>query len=296
MSIKLKVLSIFLIFIHSCKAYNSDCFSKKEVDSQCAAYCYEVVKPLLQYAGEAQRKEKTFTSLMEENNNLKINQVELEKTIDGQENELKLYKSNNATQRIQEVTIHEIRNFPVFCDSELVDSGWTVIQRRQDASVSFERNWSDYRKGFGDMQGSFFIGLEKLYLITNERPHELYVHLKSFENETRFARYDHFQIGDESESYKLKSIGKYSGDAGDSFSNFHNNMKFSTFDQDNDESTFNCAAEWLSGWWFKNCAYSNLNGLYRDDVLNLQNGIKWNSWHEIKRFIFVQMMIRPIVP
>lgn len=155
---------------------------------------------------------------------------------------------------VHEITVHDIRNFNVPCDSELVDSGWTVIQRQKDANVSFIRDWSDYRKGFGDLEGSFFIGLEKLYLLTNEKPHELYIHLKSFENGTRFARYDHFQIGDESESYKLKSLGHFTGDAGDSMQ-FHLNMKFSTFDQDNDESAMNCAAEWMSGWWYHHCSH-----------------------------------------
>jgi len=164
---------------------------------------------------------------------------------------------------IQDMIVHDIRNFPVSCDSELVDSGWTVIQRRKDASVSFERGWSDYRRGFGDLNGSFFIGLENLYLLTNEQPHELYIHLKSFENETRYARYDHFQIGDESESYKLKSLGNYSGNAENDSMSYHLGMKFSTFDQDNDNSDSNCAAEWLSGWWFNKCAHRLVFYVYK---------------------------------
>jgi len=154
---------------------------------------------------------------------------------------------------IQQIIVHEIRTFPIPCDSDLAGSGWTVIQRRTD-SLNFDRLWEDYRLGFGELDGSFFIGLEKLYLLTNERPHELYIYLRSFENKSRFARYDHFQIGDESESFKIKSVGNYSGTAGDSLSQ-HLNMKFSTTDHDNDTSKFNCASEWGSGWWYKNCAF-----------------------------------------
>lgn len=39
--------------------------------------------------------------------------------------------------------------------------------------------------------------------------------------------------------------------------------------------------------------FSNLNGLYRDDVTNMENGIYWNTWDPNPDFNFVQMMIRP---
>ncbi|KAH8273821.1 hypothetical protein KR044_001146, partial [Drosophila immigrans] len=193
----------------------------------------------------------------------------------------------------QEMSIRSVQTFPVVCDSELADSGWTVIQRRKDAGENFNRSWTDYRRGFGQLENNFFIGLEKLYWLTNEQPHELYVYLKNIKNETRFARYSHFRIADESENYKLLSVGKCSGDAGDSLST-HVNMMFSTYDRDNDVSKYNCATEWLSGWWYNSCFHSNLNGLYKDDSINLQNGIKWNSWENANHFTFVQMMIRPI--
>ena len=42
----------------------------------------------------------------------------------------------------------------VFCDTQTADGGWTVIQRRKDGSVDFNRPWSDYEKGFGDLNVS----------------------------------------------------------------------------------------------------------------------------------------------
>ena len=48
----------------------------------------------------------------------------------------------------------EARNgtFEVFCDMESYGSGWTVIQQRLNGSVSFNRTWLEYKKGFGNLR------------------------------------------------------------------------------------------------------------------------------------------------
>ncbi|XP_033251357.1 angiopoietin-related protein 7-like [Drosophila miranda] len=53
--------------------------------------------------------------------------------------------------------------------------GWMAIHRRLDGSVNFYRNWDQYRKGFGKLNGEFFIGLKKLHRLTSSQPHELYI-------------------------------------------------------------------------------------------------------------------------
>ncbi|KAH8389567.1 hypothetical protein KR215_002577, partial [Drosophila sulfurigaster] len=146
---------------------------------------------------------------------------------------------------IYEIKVPGIDAFSVPCDSRLAGSGWTVIQRRMDGSVDFNRNWTDYQQGFGDLRGEFFIGLEKLHLITRSQRHELYIYLNNGE---AYARYDNFYIGDEDEFYKIKSIGSYSGNAG--IDGLSMGSKFSTSDRDNDG---HCGQEYKSGWWFTNC-------------------------------------------
>lgn len=62
--------------------------------------------------------------------------------------------------------------------------------------------------------------------------------------------------------------------AGDSLSN-QNGMKFTTKDQDNDTHNKNCAVMNHSGWWFKDCFWSNLNGWYRNSAVHQWESIIW---------------------
>lgn len=140
--------------------------------------------------------------------------------------------------------------FPVYCDStQLAGPGWTVIQRRQDGRENFNRNWEDYKMGFGDFYGEYWLGLEKLHLITNSRRYELYVYLQNFKGQERYAKYNNFVIGSEYEGYKLKSVGVFQGNAGNAL-RFHEKAKFSTPDRNNELAARTCAWRLDSGWWF----------------------------------------------
>lgn len=131
--------------------------------------------------------------------------------------------------------------------------GWTTILRRQDGSVDFYRNWADYKAGFGNPpNGEFFIGLDKLHELSISEPQELLIILRTWDNQMVHAYYDLFSIGGESENYAIKVVGNYTGDAGDAME-YHVDMPFSTFDQDNDSSTRNCASYFKGAWWFKSC-------------------------------------------
>ena len=112
--------------------------------------------------------------------------------------------------------------------------GWTVFQRRQDGSVDFYRNWTDYENGFGNLTGEFWLGLGKINRLTKEQSNTLRVDLGDFDGNTRYAQYTTFSVGSSTTEYTL-TVGGYSGTAGDNLVG-HNGRKFSTRDNDNDIS------------------------------------------------------------
>ncbi|XP_050094086.1 fibrinogen C domain-containing protein 1-like [Anopheles aquasalis] len=155
--------------------------------------------------------------------------------------------------------------FEAFCEQERNGGGWLVVQHRFNGSVDFYRNWTQYREGFGDLNGEFWFGLEKMHQITTTRPHEIMIELKDFSGIEVYARYDVFKIGSENEDYKL-TLGKYSGTAGDGMIR-DNGMKFSTKDRDNDRTTtFNCVEWFENPWWQNSCSGANLNARYINAV------------------------------
>ena len=99
----------------------------------------------------------------------------------------------------------------MFCDQTTDGGGWTVIQKRLDGSIDFYRGWADYKNGFGNLNGEFWLGLDKIYRVTNSDTFKLRVDLEDWQGVTRFAKYASFAILNEANKYKL-SVGSYSGD------------------------------------------------------------------------------------
>ncbi|XP_073828520.1 ryncolin-4-like isoform X2 [Musca autumnalis] len=177
---------------------------------------------------------------------------------------------------------------------------WTTIARRMDGSVDFYRSWTEYKAGFGNPpSGEFFIGLKKLHLLTTAVPHvELKIVIRSWDNEERYAIYDGFQIGNETEKYRIKLLGAYSGNAADAM-RIHDGQHFTTFDEDNDEEdNVNCAKEFEGAWWFRKCYISHLFGPYRQKEDANTTGIGWNylEWKGSDySFKYAEMLLRPKV-
>ncbi|XP_078576547.1 angiopoietin-related protein 1-like [Branchiostoma floridae x Branchiostoma japonicum] len=183
----------------------------------------------------------------------------------------------------------------------LEGGGWTVIQRRQDGSVPFDRKWEGYKQGFGNKSGEYWLGNENIHLLTKRKNYKLRVVLEDWSGATRFAEYSTFRVSGESDGYRLHLSG-YSGNAGDSMvagSYSNNGQRFSTVDRDNDaSSSTHCSQHFgQGGWWFRYCGNSYLNGRYLGNCgssCSGGQGVLWGHWrgyyYSLKS---VSMKIRP---
>lgn len=152
--------------------------------------------------------------------------------------------------------------FSGYCEQQAFGGGWLVFHYRFDGMVNFDRNWDDYRSGFGAANGEFWLGFEKLHRITKARKHILLVQVETFDGRKGYAKYDGFEIGSERENFSLKKLGNYSGTAGDSLDR-QRGMSFTTNDRDNDPwKEGNCAVYYEGAWWHNWSSNSNLNGPY----------------------------------
>ncbi|XP_040178988.1 tenascin-X isoform X3 [Rana temporaria] len=177
----------------------------------------------------------------------------------------------------------------VYCDMESDGGGWIVFQRRMDGSINFYRDWADYKNGFGNMTSEFWLGNLALHQITSSAPYELRVDLRAGD-ESAYAVYDDFRVEGENQQFRLR-LGKYRGTAGDSM-DYHNNMVFSTRDRDTQRRILPCAMSYRGAWWYRNCHYANLNGLYANNKDH--QGVNWKTWKGFEFSIpFTEMKMRP---
>ena len=121
-----------------------------------------------------------------------------------------LYKSGSKISGVYQIDPDGLSEFEVFCDQKTAGGGWTVFQKRMDGSVGFYRGWNDYKRGFGDLNGEFWLGLDKIHRLTNSSSNKLRVDLEDFNGDTAFAEYSSFGVADEAKNYEL-SLGSYSG-------------------------------------------------------------------------------------
>ena len=195
--------------------------------------------------------------------------------------------------------VYDIKNFcgnrrsilKGYCDTITDGGGWIVIQRRQDGSVDFNKNWVDYENGFGNLTGEFWYGLRAIRCLTDRRgPWELRIDY-TFTNGTKgYLSYGYLRVGPDTEQYPL-TISGFEGVTTDPITGTHslNQMKFTTRDRNNDQAGHNCAVQGhggnAGGWWYNDCSQIHPNHKYNHKQTIYLNG----KWH---RLVFIEIKIR----
>ncbi|XP_047446212.1 tenascin-N isoform X6 [Mugil cephalus] len=206
---------------------------------------------------------------------------------------VQIMKNGNKRSGVFTVYINNDQSKPieVYCDMDTDGGGWLLLQRRVNGKLDFMKRWRQYIAGFGNLTEEFWLGLDKIYELTNTpTQYELRFDL-GLGSERAYAIYDNFRIAPVKQKFKL-TIGEYRGTAGDAMT-YHQGRPWSTVDSDNDIALSNCALTHRGAWWYANCHLANLNGKWGDDRHSM--GVNWKPWKgHLTSLDFTEMKIRPV--
>jgi len=130
-----------------------------------------------------------------------------------------------------------------------------LIQRNVDGSDFFNRSWAEFRVGFDDRNGNYWLGNDLISELSQTERYKLRFDLhKRASSRWCYAEYSTFIVLGEAFGYKLHVAG-YRGNTGYDALSTHDGMLFTTWDRDNDpwtnpEYNDNCAVYNGGGFWW----------------------------------------------
>ncbi|XP_039567322.1 angiopoietin-related protein 3 [Passer montanus] len=166
-----------------------------------------------------------------------------------------LYHSGVQASGVYTIQPNGSEAFNVYCEMKFGTS-WTVIQKRVDGSLDFNQTWDAYTNGFGDLNEEFWLGLKKIYSITQQGNYLLRIELQDWRGNRRHIEYS-FSLGGPSTNFTLQ-LSRMSGSIPNALPE-HAQLRFSTGDT---ASSSSCPQSHPGGWWHSECEETNLNGNY----------------------------------
>jgi len=151
-----------------------------------------------------------------------------------------------------------------------------LIQQNVDGSDFFNRSWAEFKVGFKDSTGNYWLGNEMLHQLTVNGRYKLKCDLLySAGGHWNYAEYGGIAVLNEASNYKL-IVSRYTGGVSDSLSD-HGAMDFTTYDRDNDRwIEGNCAVWNGGGFWYNRCGYANVN-----TIANTGDGFRWTNSYNL---------------
>ena len=120
--------------------------------------------------------------------------------------------------------------------------------------------------------------MECLHQLTSDGQYSLRVDFGDFEGNVYWAGYGSFSVGAEVDQYRLSISGFNSSSTGGDSLTYHNSMKFTTLDYDNDILYGNCAREFGGGgFWYRGCGLAFPTGRYYTGGREEYGGVNWRK-------------------
>ncbi|KAK4322012.1 hypothetical protein Pmani_007214 [Petrolisthes manimaculis] len=176
----------------------------------------------------------------------------------------------------------------VWCDMETDGGGWTVFlsRQQQNPQLDFNRTWSEYKEGFGNPYGEYWLGNDNLHFITYGRSYTLREDFYSLSYGLSYDTWQSFKVNDENNRYHLSLSGDAAGTHYTGFSS-QSGRYFTTFDQDNDYASDNSAVKHGGGWWYYRGTY------FYPTNNNYTTTLKVSGYSNMQKVTSLKMMIRP---
>ncbi|XP_011200800.2 angiopoietin-1 [Bactrocera dorsalis] len=150
---------------------------------------------------------------------------------------------------IYSITPLNVTPFEVYCLADpLGGCGWTLVWRRNAMNTEFNRTWEEYQNGFGALTDNFFIGLDKLYVLTNAEAQQLRIGTKYGENNWEFEIFEEFAIGSVRTQYEV--FVKSGNNKSSIFQRLGRRARFFTKDLESSWGNEECAKVMGVGWWY----------------------------------------------
>ncbi|XP_069134280.1 fibrinogen-like protein A [Argopecten irradians] len=147
--------------------------------------------------------------------------------------------------------------FSAYCDIDTASGPWTVVANRYDGSVSFYESWSNYKDGFGSLTGEFWMGFEN-YRLLQTLGLKMRIEMEGWDGSYKYVEYSTFIVSGSDYTLSYSGFSSPHG-LGDKLNEAYG-MPFSTYDNDNDDDSGNCASSARGGWWYDACYSANLFG------------------------------------
>lgn len=190
----------------------------------------------------------------------------------------------------------------VYCQMEIDGGGWTLLQRREKGDETFERNWDDYAKGFGNLTKDFWLGNLAIHLLTTTAEQmELRLDMLLCNGKKFVVKYKKFRVGPPESRFKLVNIEEppYAGVGQWPYVGLTEGLMYNIgweFTTATDSTRENCVKQMGGGgWWYNACAtFVNVNGKFGCDQPYPQGNFLYYIAVRKKKYIkSVTMMVRP---